>query len=85
MSIASDNNLLWVPQDIGDLLTVTVDGAADNTTVQGMLAVNAATEQWLRGEIDDNYYFDLLAQYEIHPNEFVGEVEEHIELLMRKA
>lgn len=83
MSIASDNNLLWVPPDIGDLLTVSVEGAADGTTVQGMLAINAAADKWLRGEIDDNYYFDLLAQHGIHPNEFVGEVEEHVELLMR--
>jgi hypothetical protein len=83
MSIASDNNLLWVPQDIGDLLTVSVAGDADDSTAQGMLVVNAAAEKWLRGEIDDTYYFDLLAQYGIQSNEFVGEVEDHVQLLMR--
>lgn len=82
MSIASDNNLLWVPGDISDLLTVSVDGDADGSTVHGMLTVNAAAEKWLRGEIDDTYYFDLLAQFGIMPNEFVGEVEEHVQLLM---
>jgi hypothetical protein len=83
MSIASDNNLLWIPKDIGDLLTVSVSCDADDSTAQGMLVVNAAAEKWLRGEIDDTYYFDLLAQYGIQPNEFVGEVEDHVQLLMR--
>jgi hypothetical protein len=83
MSIAFENNLLWIPQDVGDLLTVSVAGNADDSTAQGMLTINAAADKWLRGEIDDTYYFDLLAQYGIQPNEFVGEVEEHVQLLMR--
>lgn len=83
MSIASDNNLLWTPPDVYDLLTVSVDGQADNSTVEGMLVVNAAANQWLRGAIDDYTYFELLDHYGIDPLTFVGEVEEHLELLMR--
>jgi hypothetical protein len=83
VSIASDNNLLWTPPDISDLLTVSVDGQADNSTVQGMVVINAAATQWLFGAMDDYTYFELLDYYGINPLMFVGEVEEHLELLMR--
>nr|MDZ8058389.1 hypothetical protein [Nostoc sp. EkiNYC01] len=83
MSIASDNNLLWVPPDISDLLTVSVDGQADDSTVQGMLVINGAAFQWLSGQMDDYTYFELLDNYGIDPLGFVGQVEEHMALLMR--
>ncbi|MEH2445793.1 MAG: hypothetical protein V7K18_08415 [Nostoc sp.] len=83
MSIASDNNLLWVPPDIRDLLTVPVDGQADNSTVKGMKVINSAANPWLTGTIDDYTYFELLDHYGIDPFGFVGEVEEHMALLMR--
>ncbi|MBN3943007.1 hypothetical protein [Nostoc sp. NMS9] len=83
MSIASDNNLLWVPSDISDLLTVSVDGQADDSTVQGMLVINGAASSWLSGAMDDYTYFELLDHYGIDPLGFVGEVEDHIQLLMR--
>ncbi|MEH1975186.1 MAG: hypothetical protein V7L02_18625 [Nostoc sp.] len=83
MSIASDNNLLWVPPDISDLLTVSVEGHADDRTVQGMLVVNGAASQWLTGTMDDYTYFELLNHYGIDPFGFVGEVEDHMALLMK--
>ncbi|MBN3957508.1 hypothetical protein [Nostoc sp. NMS8] len=83
MSIASDNNLLWVPPDISDLLTVSVDGQADNSTSQGMIIINGAANQWLTGVMDDHTYFELLDHFGIDPLGFVGEVEEHMALLMR--
>jgi hypothetical protein len=83
MSIASDNNLLWVPPDISDLLTVSVDGQADDSTVQGMLIINGAASQWLSGAMDDYTYFELLNHYGIDPIGFVAEVEDHMTLLMR--
>ncbi|MEH1948174.1 MAG: hypothetical protein V7K77_14655 [Nostoc sp.] len=83
MSIASDNNLLWLPPDISDLLTVSVDGQADDSTTQGMLVINGAASQWLSGAMDDYTYFELLNHYGIDPLGFVGEVEDHIALLMR--
>ena len=83
MSIASDNNLLWIPNDISDLLTVSVDGQADESTAKGMLVINSAPKQWLTGAMDDYTYFELLDHYGIDPHAFVGEVEEHMALLMR--
>lgn len=83
MSIASDNNLLWVPPDISDLLTVSVKGQADDSAVQGMLVINGAASQWLSGAMDDYTYFELLNHYGIDPLGFVGEVEDHMILLMR--
>lgn len=83
MSIASENSLLWIPQDISDLLTVSVDGQADDSTVKGMEVINSAANQWLIGALDDCTYFELLDHYGIDPLGFVGEVEEHMALLMR--
>ena len=83
MSIASENNLLWIPPDISDLLTVSVDGQADDSTFQGMQVINAAARKWLTGELDDYTYFELLNHYGIDPLGFIGEVEEHMTLLMR--
>lgn len=78
-----NNNLLWVPSDISDLLTVSVDGQADDSTAKGMLVINGAANQWLAGKMDDYTYFELLDHYNIDPFGFVGEVEEHMALLMR--
>lgn len=83
MSVASDNNLLWLPDDISDLLTVSVDGQADDSTVEGMKVINSAANTWLTGAMDDYTYFELLNHYGIDPLGFVGEVEEHMALLMR--
>lgn len=82
MSIAADNNLLWVPPDISDLLTVSVNFDADDSTSQGMQIINAAASQWTSGTIDDYTYFELLDHYGIDPLGFVGEVEEHMRVLM---
>ncbi len=83
MSIAFDNNLLWVPPELDDLLTVSVDGEADKSTVEGMHIINGAANLWLLGKMDDCIYFELLDHYGIDPLRFVGEVEEHMVLLMR--
>lgn len=83
MSIASDNNLLWIPPSVSDLLTVSVDGNADDATIQGMNIINFAANDWLTGKIDTGTYFDLLDHFGINPLEFVGEVEDHVSLLLR--
>ncbi len=82
MSIASDNNLLWVPSDISDLLTVSVDIDADEATYKGMQIINSAANQWVDGKMDDYTYFELLDHFGIDPFGFVGEVEEHMRVLM---
>jgi hypothetical protein len=85
MSIASDNNCLWLPPDLSDLLTVSVDWDADNATVLGMSVINRAADDWLTGRLDDYTYFELLDHYGIDPFGFVGDVEEHMDLLIRCA
>lgn len=83
MSINPDNNSLWIPQDIRELITVSVDGEADNSTIKGMHVINKSADLWLTGTMDDYTYFELLDHYGIDPFAFVGEVEERIALLMR--
>lgn len=82
-SIAESNGL-WSPADLSDLLTVCVDHDADSETVKGMLEINGAGSQWLKGEIPGDYYFDLLDHHGIDPLEFVGDVFDHVELLLRQ-
>jgi hypothetical protein len=81
--IAEENNCIWIPHDLDDLLTVSVDIDADESTKEGMILINGAANKWLTGEIDGETYFDLLAQHGIDPVLFVGEVHEHIQWLMR--
>jgi hypothetical protein len=83
MTIASENNSLWLPPDLSDLLTVSVPGLASDSDFEGMLVINAAASKWLKGEIDDYTYFELLDHFGIDPYSFVGEVEDHLELIMR--
>ncbi|MGI8503006.1 MAG: hypothetical protein ACR2LR_17995 [Hassallia sp.] len=84
MSIASDNNLLWLPSDLSDLLTVSVEAQADDSTVEGMSVINGAAGQWLAGLMDDYTYFELLDHYSIDPLQFVGEVEDHLAAIIRQ-
>jgi hypothetical protein len=82
MSIASNNGCLWLPSDLSDLLTVSVDWQADDDICAGMGVINAAASQWLSGVLDDYTYFELLDHYGIDPLGFVGEVEDHLELIL---
>lgn len=84
MSIASDNNLLWLPPNLSDLLTVSVDWEADASTVAGMHVINGAASKWLEGSLDDCTYFELLGHYGIDPLGFVGEVEDHLAAIIRQ-
>lgn len=81
--IAQENGCIWVPDDLRDLLTVHVPGDADESTVNGMITINGAANQWLTGKMDGETYFDLLAEHGIDPVLFVGEVYEHIQWLIR--
>ncbi|GJD16364.1 hypothetical protein RIVM261_013200 [Rivularia sp. IAM M-261] len=85
MSIASDNNLLWLPSNISDLLTVSVNADASDSTVDGMCVINNAASQWTSGEIDDYTYFELLDHFGIDPYGFVSEVEEHLRLIINQS
>lgn len=83
MSIAAENGFLWLPPDLSDLLTVSVDADADDSYFEAMQTINAAASLWLSGEMDDYTYFELLDHYGINPYGFVGEVEEHLAMIMR--
>ncbi|MEH2031255.1 MAG: hypothetical protein V7K67_16595 [Nostoc sp.] len=83
MSKIAQENGIWVPDDLRDLLTVHVPGDADESTVNGMITINGAANEWLTGKMDGETYFDLLAQHGIDPVLFVGEVYEHIQWLIR--
>lgn len=82
MSIAASSDL-WLPEDPSDLLTVTVDPSCSISELQNTLLLNQAADDWLKGKIPADVYFDMLAQFGIDPIEFVGEVWEHLELLTR--
>ncbi len=77
------SKILWTPPDLTDLITVFVDGEADDSTVRGMHTINCAASEWLSGAMDDYTYFELLDHFGIDPLGFVGEAEEQIALLMR--
>lgn len=83
MNVIAQSNGLWVPDDLADLLTVSVGTEFDDSVVEGMLEINGAADKWLKGEIEGDYYFDLLAQHGLDPCEFVGEVFDHVDLLLR--
>jgi hypothetical protein len=82
MTISSDSGL-WIPPHIGDLLVVTVDTEASDADFEEMLLVNQAANDWLYGRLDTGTYFDILDHVGIDPLGFVGEVEEHLELLIK--
>lgn len=82
MTIAERNGL-WQPDDLLDLLSVDCDGESTDSDFQGMILINKTGRLWLNGDADTEFYFDVLAQFGIDPIEFVGEVDEHIDLLIR--
>ncbi|MBC1238705.1 hypothetical protein [Nostoc sp. 2RC] len=81
MTIATDSGL-WIPPHADELLVVTVDAGASDTDFEGMLLVNQAANDWLRGRLDTGTYFDMLDHVGIDPLNFVTEVEEHVNLLV---
>jgi hypothetical protein len=70
---------LWLPPDASELLLVTVDSSqAGETEWEGMMLLNAAAVDWLAGDIDSQTYFDLLAAYDIEPEEFIMPVQSKV-------
>jgi hypothetical protein len=74
---------LHCPDDLLDLLCVDIDGNATDSEFQSMILVNKTGRLWLNGDVDTEFYFDVLAEFGVDPVEFVGEVNEHIDLLIR--
>lgn len=76
--------MLWVPEHLADTLTVTIDGSqSTETDWEGMMMVNQAAVDWLKGKLDTGTYFDILEHVGIDPLGFVQPVESHVELLLK--
>jgi hypothetical protein len=79
--LAERIGILWTPPSLLDLLIVSVDGECTEADFQGMLDINTAARDWLRGTSDLDRYFDTLADHGVDPYDFVGEVAEHVDYL----
>lgn len=79
----TQDKLIWCPPDIRDLITVSVEGDADESTVQGMHVINQAGLDWIKGDLEGEMYFDLLDSYGINPITFIGEARQRIDDVLR--
>lgn len=78
-----DDRLIWCPEDFRELITIDVDGQADDAEFNRMMAVNGAANDWLNGKLDNYTYFELLDHYGIEPIDFIGEAEYRLSQAMR--
>lgn len=70
---------LWLPEHLGDLLLVTIDPSqSSDADWEGMMMVNQAANDWLRGRLDTGTYFDMLEHVGIDPLSFVQPVENYV-------
>ncbi|WP_071190982.1 hypothetical protein [Trichormus sp. NMC-1] len=82
--IAQREGFIWTPDDDIDLLSVDVDIDASEEEVKGMIGINKAGREWLRGETTLSEYCDKLQLFGTpDPYELVGEFLDHTELIMR--
>jgi hypothetical protein len=59
---------LYLPEYISDLLIVSLEpGEFGDAEVQGMMDLNQGANDWIAGRIDNEHYFDMLAQYNLDP------------------
>lgn len=73
---------LWLPERLGDLFLVTIDPSqSGDADWEGMMMVNQAANDWLKGKLDTGTYFDMLEHVGINPLNFVQPVENYVEIL----
>ena len=84
MTIAERNGL-WSPDDLLDLLSVDVPCNATDSELNSMILINKTGRLWLNGDVCTEYYCDVLAEFGVQPIEFLDEVSEHIDTLIRHA
>lgn len=73
---------LWLPEDVGEILCVTIDPSQSGATEwEGMALINTLGFDWLDGELDTGTYFDALESVGIDPINFVGVAEDYVEYL----
>jgi hypothetical protein len=60
--------MLYLPEYASELLIVSLDpGEFGEAEVHGMIELNQGANDWLAGRIDNEHYFDMLAQYDLEP------------------
>lgn len=73
---------LWLPEELGEILCVTIDPKQSGATEwDGMALVNTLGFDWLDGKLDTGTYFDALSSVGIDPINFVGVAEDYVEYL----
>lgn len=81
--IAQRTGIIWTPNDIVDLFTVSIDGTCSDEEFQEMININKAARLFTDGCIDGDEYLDRLEYYGIkNPYEIAGEAIEHLELIL---
>jgi hypothetical protein len=76
--------MLWIPDHLADTLTVTIDPSqSTDADWEGMMMVNQAAIDWLKGNLDTGTYFDMLEYVGVDPLGFVQPVENHVDLLLQ--
>lgn len=74
--------MLWLPEHAGELLLVTIDAfQSTNAEWEGMMMVNQAAYDWLKGKLDTGTYYDMLEHVGIDPLSFVQPFENHVKNL----
>jgi hypothetical protein len=79
--IAERSGILWTPDDLLDLISVEVDGEADQSAIQGMHLINQSGRNWLDNQLDTETYLDVLASCGLDPYAFLDEAVEHVDYL----
>ena len=77
---------LWCPEDVEDLLLVTIDpNQSGETEWDMMVLINSSTREWLSGKLDTCTYMDILDAAGIDPLQFVSTAEHHVNLLIQTS
>lgn len=81
-AIAQRSGIIWTPPDLIDLLAVSIDGTASNEEFWGMVRINQAARDLLKGDMLLDTYLDYLEYEGIRePQEIWNECVQHIEML----
>jgi hypothetical protein len=71
---------LWLPEYASELILVHLQpSASDSTGIEDMILLNQGANDWLNGDIDNEYYFDLLAENEIEPEQHLQPLLDRVE------
>lgn len=75
---------LWTPQDVEDLLIVTVDPyEATDSEWSMMLLLNESAFAWTSNKMDTETYCDILRTAGFDPIDFILAAQNHVDRLIR--